>query len=234
MEPLVSPPITFAHRGARAHAPGNTIEAFALALRLGATGLESDLRLTADGVAVLHHDRTVKIGLRRRPIGGLAHHALPPHVLTLETLYKECGSDFELSLDVYDAAAAPAAVDAARRAGPAAAGRLWLCHPDWEKLAAWRKTFDGVRLVNSTKLRALQQGAERRAAQLSSAGIDAVNLHHSEWTGGHTTLFHRFGRLAFGWDAQHERVLRALLRMGIDAVYSDHVDRMVEAVASER
>jgi glycerophosphoryl diester phosphodiesterase len=76
----------------------------------------------------------------------------------------------------------------------------------------------------------MRQGPERRAAQLSGAGIDAVNLHYAEWTGGLTTLFHRFGRLAFGWDAQHERILRSLVRMGIDGVYSDHVDRMVDVV----
>src|SRR5436189_6205813 len=46
---LIDPPIGFAHRGARAHAPDNTIEAFSLALRLGATGLETDLWLTSDG-----------------------------------------------------------------------------------------------------------------------------------------------------------------------------------------
>ena len=44
---LLDRPIMFAHRGARAHAPENTLEAFALGLRLGATGLESDVWLTA-------------------------------------------------------------------------------------------------------------------------------------------------------------------------------------------
>ena len=38
---LIHPPIAFGHRGARAHAPENTLESFRLALRLGATGLES-------------------------------------------------------------------------------------------------------------------------------------------------------------------------------------------------
>ncbi len=33
---LLDPPILFAHRGARAHAPENTLEAFSLALRLEA------------------------------------------------------------------------------------------------------------------------------------------------------------------------------------------------------
>ena len=44
------------------------------------------------------------------------------------------------------------------------------------------------------------------------------------------TLFHRFGRLCFGWDAQHRRILDDLLRMGLDGVYSDHVDTMMEAI----
>jgi glycerophosphoryl diester phosphodiesterase len=33
--------------------------------------------------------------------------------------------------------------------------------------------------------------------------------------------------LAFGWDAQTTRRIRALLALGCDAVYSDHVDRLV-------
>jgi glycerophosphoryl diester phosphodiesterase len=230
VEPLLRPPIAFAHRGARAHAPENTLEAFALALRLGATGLESDVWLTADGVAVLDHDGRVGSRLRRRPIAGIPRSGLPAHIPTLEDLYAANGSAFELSLDVQDPEAAGAIVAVARTADAGAVGRLWLCHPDWERLVGWRADWPDVHLVDSTRLRLMRQGPERRAAQLAQAGIDAVNLHHSDWTAGLTTLFHRFGRLAFGWDAQHQRVLQALVGMGIDAVYSDHVDRMVEAV----
>ncbi len=229
VDALRTPPIAFAHRGGRAHAADNTIDAFKLGLRLGATGLESDVWLTADGVPVLDHDGKVRSGLRSRPIPGLARTALPSHVPSLEELYAECGTEFELSVDIKDPAAVERVVAVARAAG--ATDRLWMCHPDWELLGEWRTEFDDVHLVNSTKLREMRQGPERRAAQLSAAGIDTVNLHHEEWTGGLTTLFHRFGVLAFGWDAQFERVLDELLDMGIDAVYSDHVDRMVEAVA---
>ena len=87
-----------------------------------------------------------------------------------------------------------------------------------------------MRLVDSTRLDRIKEGPERRAATLAAKGIDAVNLHHLDWTGGLTTLFHRFGVLAFGWDAQTPRVLTELLDAGIDGVYSDHVDRMVDAV----
>ena len=68
-------------------------------------------------------------------------------------------------------------------------------------------------------------------ARSASLGIDVVNLHHSDWTGGLIAMVHRFGLCAFGWDAQHERVLTELLDAGIDAVYSDHVDRMMAALA---
>jgi glycerophosphoryl diester phosphodiesterase len=222
------PPIAFAHRGARAQARDNTLEAFRLALELGATGLESDVWLTADGQAVLDHDGVIRGRLRRRRIADLTRAELPPHVPTLEDLYAACGSDFELSLDVKDPAAADRVVAVARAAG--ALPRLWLCHPDVALLGSWRADADDVRLVNSTRLGRIKEGPERRAAALAEAGIAAVNLHYLDWSGGLTTLFHRFGVLAFGWDAQLSRVLAELVDMGIDGVYSDHVDRMMEAV----
>lgn len=229
---LLRPPVTFAHRGARAHAPENTLDAFRLALRLGATGLESDVWLTADGVAVLDHDGDVRAGLRRRPIATVERAALPAHIPSLGDLYADCGTGFELSLDVKDPAAAATVVAVARAAGDGAPERLWLCHPELEVVAGWRSLGDDVRLVDSTRLRRVKEGPEKRAARMADFGVDAVNLHHSDWTGGLTTLFHRFGRLALGWDAQHDRILRELLDVGIDGVYSDHVDRMVDAMTA--
>ncbi len=226
---LRRPPIAFAHRGASAHAPDNTIQAFHLALRLGATGLESDVWLTADGAVVLDHDGLVRRRLRRRPVGELPRRALPPHVPTLDELYAECGTAFELSLDVKDPRSVDRVLTIAHAAG--AASRLWLCHPDAQRLRSWRALSADARLVQSTRLRRLRGAPERWAADLQSFGIDAVNLHESEWTGGLTTLVHRFGRYTFGWDAQFERQIEGLLDLGIDGVYGDHVDRMVDALA---
>jgi len=52
-------PIIFAHRGASAHAPENTLAAFELALRQGADAVELDAKLTADGQIIVIHDQTV-------------------------------------------------------------------------------------------------------------------------------------------------------------------------------
>lgn len=47
------------HRGAMAHAPENSMEAFEAALEIGVQMLEMDMRLTGDGVAVIMHDEKV-------------------------------------------------------------------------------------------------------------------------------------------------------------------------------
>jgi glycerophosphoryl diester phosphodiesterase len=226
---VVIPPLCFAHRGARAHAPENTLDAFTLALRLGATGLESDVWITADGEAVLDHDGVVG-RVRRRSVRTVARRELPGHVPTLADLYATCGTEVPLSLDVKDPDAFDRVVEVARAAGGGALRNLWLCHHRWEQVVAWRGRNEEVRLVDSTRLGRIKEGPERRAATLAAKGIDAVNMHHLDWTGGLTTLFHRFGVMCFGWDAQAPRVLAELLDAGIDGLYSDHVDRMVDAL----
>lgn len=52
-------PIVFAHRGASAHAPENTLAAFELAARQGAPAIELDAKLSADGQVIVMHDARV-------------------------------------------------------------------------------------------------------------------------------------------------------------------------------
>ncbi len=190
--------------------------------------------LTADGVAVLDHDGTVRAGVRRRPIAAVERSRLPPHIPALEDLYRHCGAGFQLSLDVKDPSAAGATVAVARAAGDDALGRLWLCHPDWEELARWRA--DGmpgltgafhrhskVVLVQLDQLRRLHEGPEHRAATLADHGVDAVNMPATDWNAGLATLFTWFRLPGVRGMPSSIRSL-SLLRMGCDAVYSDRVE----------
>jgi glycerophosphoryl diester phosphodiesterase len=52
-------PAIIAHRGASAHAPENTMAAFALAVQAGADAIELDAQLTADDELVVFHDLTL-------------------------------------------------------------------------------------------------------------------------------------------------------------------------------
>ena len=100
-------------------------------LRLGATGLESDVWLTADGVPVLDHDGVV----RARPaqaVGRATLRASRParaHPDARRAARSAAASDYHLSLDLKDADAGPAVIDVVARAAPGLLPRLWLCHP---------------------------------------------------------------------------------------------------------
>lgn len=77
-----------AHRGASAVAPENTVEAFEAARRMGADWVELDVRRSADGVAVVHHDAHLADG---RMIGDLAAVELPDRVPSLAEALEACG-----------------------------------------------------------------------------------------------------------------------------------------------
>lgn len=77
----------FAHRGATGAAPENTVEAFLEARRLGVDGVEMDVRRSADGALVVHHDAVLDGG---RPLSATAVADLAPHVPLLEEALDAC------------------------------------------------------------------------------------------------------------------------------------------------
>ncbi len=227
---LLVPPIAFAHRGASANAPANTIDSFVAALRLGATGLHTDARLTADGHVALLADASVGPRLRRRLVSETNRDDLPAGTATLGDLYLACGTSMDVALDVADPSAASVAVEVARNLG--ADGHLWLCHGDLDTLAAWRVLDLRVRLVHATHRDRLPYGPERHASELARLEVDAVRLHHSQWSGGNVALYHRFGRLALGEDAEFLRLVAALLDAGIDGVSSNHAELLATGLSA--
>jgi glycerophosphoryl diester phosphodiesterase len=77
------------HRGTRGLMPENTLPAFARALEIGVTTLETDLAVTKDGVLVLSHDPVLNPDLARGPDGQwLAAPGPAIHSLTLAELMR--------------------------------------------------------------------------------------------------------------------------------------------------
>jgi glycerophosphoryl diester phosphodiesterase len=95
-----------AHRGASLAAPENTLEAFRLAVTLGADAIELDARRTRDGRVVVHHDATLPgadeplISLTRAEVANLA-----PSVPDLDDALAACSGawvDIEIKNSPFD------------------------------------------------------------------------------------------------------------------------------------
>ena len=75
------------HRGVRGLAPENSLAGFELAIKLGATTLETDVAITRDGVVVLHHDLALNPNITRDASGKwLEKPSLPIHQLSWEEI----------------------------------------------------------------------------------------------------------------------------------------------------
>lgn len=111
----IAQPVIFAHRGASAHAPENTMAAFRLALEHGADGFELDAKLSADGTVVVIHDQTVDrttgapgtvremtLGeLKALDAGKLFHPAFENEPIpTLEEIFAELGSKALINVEI--------------------------------------------------------------------------------------------------------------------------------------
>ena len=226
-----SRPILFGHRGAVGYAPENTIAGFKLALAQGATGLESDAWLAADGIPVLVHDETIRrpgrrIFVTRRTAAELGALDVP----TLAMLYDACGADYELSLDVKHEAVALALVAVAEAAG--AIERLWLCHDEVGPLVDVRAFSRAVCLVHSPDLRAIRDRFDLHVTELARLDIDALNMRWRAWTPERIAAVHRHGLRAFAWDANDDPAFERLIGLGVDGIYSDYPDRLVAAVVA--
>jgi glycerophosphoryl diester phosphodiesterase len=96
--------LILAHRGACRVFRENTVEAFCEARRLGADGVELDVRRSADGALVVHHDATVA-GFG--PIASLRVSDLPSYVPLLDSAIEAC-RDLMVNVELKDLPGEPA------------------------------------------------------------------------------------------------------------------------------
>ncbi len=233
-------PIAFAHRGGKGHRAENTLPAFRLALELGATGLETDVRLTADGHPVLLHAEDVRIGwLRKRPITRLRLVDLPVEIPTLRSLYELAGASVDVFVDIKDVAAVVPVVETARGAAPDAEQKLWLAHggydtSDWRTVASWRRYEARVHLVDSTRVKRFDLSPGEYGRRAVDSGIEVINLPAGDWTPQLVDVFRTVGLRCFAFRAHTRRRIARLATLGLDGIHGDRVDRLVEGLGLER
>jgi glycerophosphoryl diester phosphodiesterase len=234
----------FAHRGARAHAPENTLLAFELAFALGADAIECDVQLTADGALVVIHDASLDRTTSGR---GLVARAT---LAELRALDAGRGQRVPLLAEV---------LDLCQRAGrqvnlEVKAESLAAALPTAEALAvplaAVEQTWRAAIVVSSFDLAAVVQikrhlpwlrvatlhgGSRwRREDPLAPAqamGAEAVHLHTALASPQLVQRARDLGLRTRVWTANLPATLRQLMRWGVDGVFSDYPERAVIARA---
>lgn len=95
--------LTIGHRGAPSLAKDNTLKAFDLALSHGVDMVETDLRLTADGMFVLSHSPFVWKGLFPQRIRKLSLEEVEdaaPDIITIQRLLESVPRDLAVMLEL--------------------------------------------------------------------------------------------------------------------------------------
>jgi glycerophosphoryl diester phosphodiesterase len=223
------------HRGGRGPEPENSLGAFRRALASGAAGVELDVRRTADGVAVVHHDPTLADG---RVIAATSAAALPEEVPTLAAALATCAGaavDVEVKSSPLEPGHDPAEALAREVAGLVAsvAG-----HPGGPAAVLvssfWPSTVAAVRAAEPGVPTGLlvHPALEVRAGLDQAAALGCTTLlpFRDQLDLALAEAAHILGIAVVVWTVNDRAGLVAAADAGADAVVTDEVELAVEVL----
>lgn len=223
--------IVIAHRGASARAPENSVAAFELAVGLGADAIELDVRRTANGHAVIHHDPTFTIDGGPRVIVETARADLPESIIDLDTALDACaGANVNIEIknwvgdpdhDPTCALADTVCAHLARRPEPA--GRWFVSSFD---LA----TIDRVRVLRPDIATAyLTDGdPDHDLEAVIASGHRVWHPWYGAITAEHIRRAHLAGIAVNVWTCDDPAAIDGLLAAGVDGICTNVPDVVLE------
>lgn len=218
-----------AHRGGGGEAPENSLTAFTRAVRLGFTELETDIRPTSDGVAVVHHDATLDRttdahGLIRRLPWSVVRQARihgRDRVLRLEEVL-EAFPDVRFTLDVKESGSVPALVAAITRMR--ATERVIVGSFSHSRLSRVRQAVTVQTSASPREVLALLRASRRRHQVRIPARyvqipprFGAVRLTDQRFV----ATVHSLGLEVHVWTIDDPAIMHELLSLGVDGVMTD-------------
>ena len=218
----------YAHRGGSEVAPENSPAAFAAAVQLGYRWLETDLRATSDGVAVVHHDpvldRTTDMAGRvidrawndvRR-----ARFSNGEGPLRLEELLAAY-PDVSINLDLKEGAVVAPALDALRRA--AAWHRVCLTSFSTRRLRAARRWAPTTVETSAGPAEVVLQRATppRLSRWRARPGPARLQVPARLVTATYVTRAHAQSLPVDAWTVNDPAEMDRLLRIDVDGIMTD-------------
>lgn len=232
-------PIAVAHRGGAGTHPENTLTAFVHAYGLGLRWFETDVRASADGVAVLHHDRTLRrLFGRDDAVADLTWDQLRSlrtadgdRLLRPVDLLQRL-PDARVAVDVKDPAALPGLLADVRRAG--AAARVCLAGAGDDVLACaaaqepglttalgWRSL---VTFVAAARFRIPATALARRPVQARWAHVPDRLLGAGVCTADVVARAADLGLHVMAWTVDDPERMHQLLDIGVRGLITDRPD----------
>lgn len=222
-------PLAIAHRGGAGLAAENTLDAFARSYALGLRYLETDARVTADGVCVAFHDGSLR-RLRRRPdlVRETSSHELGAPALAdlLRTF-----PDAYFAIDVKDA---EALVPLARAIRVAGATHRVCAAGAWDGWLAKLRAELGPALTTALGWRALATLVASAPAKIippwwhepaQFAHVPARLVSRRTIAGAHM-----LGVRVVVWTVNDLRHMHQLLDLGVDGIITDRPDLLREVL----
>jgi len=226
--------VVWAHRGASAEAPENTLAAFLLAERAGAYGIELDVRLTADGIPVVLHDST--LDRTTDATGLLVSHALADlrqvdagrwfaprfagePVPTLEQVLRRIGGRMHLNLEIKEHAAGMAVKRLLHRYSRC---RVLISSFDHTMLAALHRRAPMLPLGFISSDARWYKDIGYAAAN----GAFSFHPRQDRVTADRVAACHALGLRVYPWVVDGKKRFAELLRAGVDGLFTNHPRRM--------
>jgi glycerophosphoryl diester phosphodiesterase len=234
-------PIVIAHRGASAYRPENTLGAYALAVEQRADMIEIDLHLSRDDAIVIAHDADLahfgaEGAIRDRTLAEIrrldAGHGwdVRATVPTLDEVLDGFGHAIPFNLEIKWAATGDypgleAAALAALDERALADSILFSSFRD-SVLGRLRELRPSVRLATLVDPRAPARMLER--AEVS--GSEAINPHYGLVTAQLIGDAHAAGLAVYPYTVDDLDLMKRLLDLGVDGLFTNRPDRMRELV----
>lgn len=215
--------LVIAHRGASRAAPENTVEAFRLAVEMGADGVELDVRRAADGQLVVHHDAALADG---RLITRTPSTELPDSIATFDAALDACDGIFvniEIKNDPtepdYDITEWVAHAVTARLVGRGGG-------PRWLVSSFRRETIERVHQVLPSVRTAwlVPELTERVLAACVEGGHAAVHPWVGALTESQVYAAHGHGIAVNTWTCDEPARIAELIAWGVDGICTNVPD----------
>jgi len=226
-------PKVIGHRGAMAYAPENTLASFREARRRGATWVETDIKLTADGVPIVMHDASLKRTTGVDRLVALTPRAeLPKDVPTFEeaiACFQELGLGCNVEIkpcEGREAETARVTVATLRRRWPSALPPPLLSSFKESSLVAARDAapeFGRAILLGELK--------DDWRARADAVGALGVNTNGEKLAAPRAREVKQAGFALSAYTIDHPALARALVAMGVDCVITDKPDVILAALA---